>query len=57
MKEHFQLNGTKGWVFSIVFIIVAQSVAIGFWAGSLSKDVKNIKDDIVEIKAELKSVQ
>ena len=56
MKKHFELNGTKGWIFSFVFLIIVQSAAIAFWAGSLSKDVKNIKEDIIEIKDNIKGL-
>lgn len=54
MKEHFQLNGSTGWIFSILIMIVIQSVSIGFWAGSVSKDVKYLQKDVTEMKQDMK---
>lgn len=68
MKRNFQLNGNKGWIFSFIFVIVVQSIAVGFWAGGLNKEVvniketlnlqvNNIKEDVAEIKEDIKEIR
>ena len=56
VKKHFELNGSKGWILSIICAIVLQSVAVGFWAGGVSKDINNIKEDVKEVKQDVKEL-
>jgi len=56
MNKHFELNGSRGWIFSFMLVIILQCIAVGFWAGGVSKDIQHIKNDIVEVKASVKEI-
>jgi len=44
MNTHFELNGTKGWVFSFALVVILQSVAFGMWMGRVETKLDSVND-------------